>query len=293
MERRINKKCELYMQLSYVKNNLNVNNNIIIMDCLNVSHDNVAGFFSCCSVKLDKIVKYINENEKLPPSINSFDMFHKAKSNDDDDVTYEFFQHWDNVSIQPTSYPAQFDFHLQFINYKWLNYNDTCQIVYKYFSPSKQIQCLVEYLENRYKIVDYKNICVLFYRGNDKITETTLCDYNQIIEKANFVLKENPNVNFFIQSDETEFINAMTNAFPSNSFYIKEEIRHVNKNDAIVVDNINKSSNPLFSRLYLAITLIMSKCNYIVCTSGNCSLWIMLYRQHANNVHQFLNTEWV
>jgi hypothetical protein len=59
------------------------------------------------------------------------------------------------------------------------------------------------------------------------------------------------------------------------------------------VDIKFKNTNHVFSKYYLAITIIMSKCNYIICGSGNCSLWIMLYRGNANNVCQFLNDKWV
>jgi hypothetical protein len=48
-----------------------------------------------------------------------------------------------------------------------------------------------------------------------------------------------------------------------------------------------------FSKYYLAITIIMSKCKYIICGSGNCSIWIMFYRENANNVFQNLNGEWL
>jgi hypothetical protein len=261
------------------------------MSDLVVSHSNKAGFFSCCSIRLFNIVKCIHEKGSLPHTIDTTDMFHKAKTiNDESDITYEFFKHYSTINIGSNSVP-EFKSNYQFS--KDIDYKTLCALVNKYFSPSKQIQSLVEYLENRYNITDYNNICALFYRGNDKITETPLCDYNQMIEKANILLKQNPNVQFFIQSDETEFIETMKNAFPTNSFYMKEEIKHVNKNDAIVVDDINQSLTPLFTRFYLAITIIMSKCNYVVCTSGNCSLWIMLYRKNANNVHQFLDNEWL
>lgn len=264
------------------------------MNCIVVSHCPTAGFFSGCSIRLFNIVKHIHEKGALPHTLDTTDVFHKAKSTDNknDDVTFEFFKHYSTINIGANLVP-DFKSYYQFSDYKNINYTTLFPLVNKYFSPSKQIECLVDYLENRYQIEDYNNICALFYRGNDKITETPLCDYNQMIEKANNVLKQNPNVKFFIQSDETEFITTMSNAFPNNSFYMKEEIKHVNKNDAIVVDNINQSLTPLFIRFYLAITIIMSKCKYVVCTSGNCSMWIMLYRKHANNVHQYLDGEWV
>ena len=45
-------------------------------------------------------------------------------------------------------------------------------------------------------------------------------------------------------------------------------------------DTVDKNE---FSKLrifkkYLAITIIMSRCKYIICGSGNYDIWIMLYR---------------
>ena len=94
-----------------------------------------------------------------------------------------------------------------------------------------------------------------------------------------------------IQSDETEFLEFMTNKFPNNSIYFKDEIRHMKKcNDT--VDKKMNSQNYEFSKNYLAITMIMSKCKYIICGSGNCDIWIMLYRGNNSNVIQNLNGKW-
>ena len=96
---------------------------------------------------------------------------------------------------------------------------------------------------------------------------------------------------FLIQSDETEFLEFMTNEFPNNSFYFKDEIRHMKKcNDT--VDKKMRHQNYEFSKKYLAITIIMSRCKYIICGSGNCDLWIMLYRGNNKNVVQNLNGNW-
>ena len=112
------------------------------------------------------------------------------------------------------------------------------------------------------------------------------------IEKANLILEKNPNIQFLIQSDETEFIDTFTKLFPKNSFYFKDEIRIINKCNS-TVDKIMKETNYLYSKYYLAITIIMSKCKYIVCGSGNCSIWIMFYRGNSNNIYQNLNNEWI
>ena len=78
----------------------------------------------------------------------------------------------------------------------------------------------------------------------------------------------------------------MTREFPNNSFYFKDEIRTMNKSNELSVDKINPAANFLYSQYFLAITIIMSKCKYIVCTTGNCSLWIALFRGNTKNLYQ-------
>ena len=113
-----------------------------------------------------------------------------------------------------------------------------------------------------------------------------LPSYETIIEKARTLYNENNNIKFLVQSDETNFIERITQEFPNNSFYFKDEIRTMNKSNEISVDKINPAANFLYSQYFLAITIIMSKCKYIVCTTGNCSLWIALFRGNTKNLYQ-------
>ena len=78
----------------------------------------------------------------------------------------------------------------------------------------------------------------------------------------------------------------MTNIYPNNSIYFKDEIRIINRNNNLSVDKINMDTNYIYSKYYLAITMIMSQCKYIICTTCNCSLWITLFRGNADNVYQ-------
>jgi len=254
------------------------------------------GFFSCCSVKLENIAEYINSNLKFPDSVDGSLTFnwYKEKDNDNDnDITYNYFEHYDNINeIINIKTPIVERIYLyEYYNYSLLDFDSTTPIVKKYFSPSKGILKIMEDMEKKYNI-DYNNICVLFYRGNDKNRETFICDYSEYLVYANKILENNPDILFLIQSDETEFINFISERFPNNSFYFNDEIRHVPKCDSSV-DIIMKDKNPVFSKYYLAITIIMSKCKYIVCGSGNCSFWIVLYRGNNNNVIQNLNNKWL
>ena len=142
-------------------------------------------------------------------------------------------------------------------------------------------------IESKYCINNYDNICTLFYRGNDKITETKLPTYEIILEQAMKLFETNNNIKFLIQSDESEFIEMMIKTFPNNHIYFKDEIRVINKNNKMSVDKINSYDNFKYSRYFLAITYIMSRCKYVVCTTGNCSLWIALFRGNADNIYQF------
>jgi hypothetical protein len=261
------------------------------MDTLTITHN--AGFFSCCSVKLDNIIKYFNTNKKLPKIVDSSKQFNWYKLNEnDDDITFKYFDNYDNYNNIEFTKNINYYQYYQFADYSQLNYNDICPFVQKYFSPSLEVKNIITLLEKKYNL-DYNNICVLFYRGNDKVTETKLCGYNEYIILAKKILQQNPNIVFFIQSDETEFIEMMLSKFPNNSFYMKDEVRHMKK-CVNTVDIVFKNNNiEMFSKAYLAITIIMSKCKYIICGSGNCSIWIMLYRGNVNNVYQHLQNQWI
>lgn len=252
-----------------------------------------AGFFSCCSVRLDRIINYINTNKKLPNHVDTSESFSWYKIDKTGDITYDYFERPNNLEdiIIDENTLINYEQYNQFSNYSELDYKNICNIVKKYFTPSQDINNIIKNLETKYNL-NYDNICVLFYRGNDKNRETKICGYNEYIKYANIVIHKNPEINFLIQSDETQFIELMTRTFPNNSFYFKDEIRHMNKCDN-TVDKTMKDKNYIFSRYYLGITIVMSKCKYIICGSGNCSIWIMLYRENNINVYQNRNGRWI
>lgn len=255
-----------------------------------VAHN--AGFFSCCSVKLDNIVHFINNFKRLPEEVDGSQQFDWYKKDNTLDVTYDYFEHYSNTIMKgDIVLPINYTHFHQFSDYRRLEYNSICSLVQKYFTPSTQITNIIQKMESKYS-VNYDNTCVLFYRGNDKITETALCDYSEYAMFAEQILEQHPTITFLLQSDETEFLQYFTNMFPNNSFYFKDEIRHMNKtNDT--VDKVFSEQNEVYSKFYLAITIIMSKCQYIICGTGNCSIWIMFYRGHANNVYQNINGQWL
>lgn len=251
-----------------------------------------AGFFSCCSVKLDRIVNYINVHNNFPEHVDSSRQFIWYKMNNQGDITYDYFEHYDNV---PNKLCGEYIDYLdiyQFEDYSMLPYEKINPIIQKYFSPSFEVTQIIANIESKYNI-DYDNICVLFYRGNDKNGETSICEYSEYVDYAKLIISKNPEIKFLLQSDETEFFEFMSSLFPENSFYFTDEIRHMRKDEHNTVDHVMRDNIDIYSKNYLAITIIMSKCKYIVCGSGNCSIWIMLYRGNSQNVCQNLTGQWV
>ena len=251
-----------------------------------------AGFFSCCAVKLTQIVDFINSNKKLPDSVDSSEQFkwYKNDKNKNNDITFDYFENYNNIKDVNIIHPINYHWEHQYKNYNDLDYKCITPLIKKYFSSSVEINKIINNIEKKYNLI-YENICVLFYRGNDKNTETKKCSYNEYLNYAKQLLKKNAKIVFLIQSDETEFIKFMTNNFPNNTFYFKDEIRHMKKCNS-TVDIKMSFQNYEFSKNYLGITIIMSKCKYIICGSGNCDEWIMLYRGNNKNVIQNLDGYW-
>ena len=257
-----------------------------------------AGFFSCCSVRLNSIITFYNRYGRLPEKVDSSYQFrlYKLHSKLEQDITYDYFAREDDAanSVPP---PRKIDYleRYQFSNFEFLDYKGIVPIVQRYFSPSQQIQNAICDIEDKYKL-DYKNLCVLFFRGNDKGTEMFLPSYSAFLERARAQLKTNPQTTFLLQSDETEFLEYMARELghcgdgdiPPRVIIFNDEIRHMRRQRSSV-DKLPDSTktNYYYSQLFLAITIIMSRANTVICTSGNCSIWIAFYRGGADGIIQF------
>lgn len=160
-------------------------------------------------------------------------------------------------------------------------------------------------METKYKL-DYDNLGVLFYRGNDKRKETKpsnqIPNYREHIKKGKEMEEKYPGIRLIVQSDETEYINEMLKHFP-NALVFYDEIRHIKHNRTGTVDKVagfggewNKDvgkTNYDFAFKFMAILIIMSRCKHIVLNIGNCSLWVCFFRENAENVDLYVNNGWM
>ena len=251
-----------------------------------------SGFFSNCSSRLEQILTYYNGITRPPTTIDSsqqFDLYKPAGCPPEKSIIEQFFLEKVNGKIS-FFHPILFKQSDQFTDYRKLPLADILPFIRRYYTPSASIDQLVEDLEKKHKIKS-DNTCVLFYRGNNKATETQLPPYEDYLARARAILAKSPKTRFLIQSDETEFYEAMQAGLPDNSFYFMDETRYIRRSSTSV-DMINQEENYEYILQFLAIMIIMSRCKDIVCGSGNCSLWLVFFRGSTEGVQQYLNGSW-
>jgi len=258
---------------------------------LKITHD--CGFFSCCSVRLWRITDYFNSNQKLPTDVDSSEQFSFYKNNEENgrDITFDFFKHYNDINIEIDFKRVNaFPVNEWAYNYKTLDYATLIPIVRKYNTPSTEIINIQNDLINEYQI-ETDNCIAIYYRGTDKYHDMILDDYdkyyNKLVELINEKESGNENIQIIIQTDTAQFLD-----------YMKE--RNL-KNVKIIVQNPTSSTTEGVHSMYrgnknyndmkylMATFLILSKCKYIICSSSNCSYYMMLFRENANNIYQFKN----
>lgn len=251
-----------------------------------VTHN--AGFFSCCTIRLRDIVRHTNKHRQLPALVDSSQQFAWYRPASGGDLAATVFFSLPDTANQPWRLrsPTAFYDWWQFEPYSKIQWSPLTPFVRRWFTPSDSIQAFATSLEQEHQI-DWSNTAVLFYRGNDKATETALPSYDSLFEKGRQLLSKTPGLRFLIQSDETEFLKAAQEAFP-NSIVFWDHIRHIPKANT-TVDKLRPEENFEYAKKFLAIVWLMSKARYVICSSGNISMWIVLYRGGTDGVYQSLN----
>ena len=259
------------------------NNGIIVI--------NKGGFFSCCYLRLDCIINYINKYKKLPDYVNSKQLFdiYKQKDKTKKDITFLFFDNYDNVNVNSL---CHFDTAIQrppqFLDYSSINYNEIKPIIKKYFSLSNNIIDRKNKLKTKYNI-DYSNTIAVYFRGTDKSDEITEPKFETYYNKIKTISDLNLKKKIIIQTDSAHFLD----------YIKKKQIKNIIIFDENKPSYLSKGTHKEKRNRYkeiqnlLSIISILSECNDIICCSNNVSLWIMLFRGHPRNVHQYLEDKFL
>tara|TARA_R110002012_G_scaffold15562_4_gene61690 strand:+ start:5793 stop:6635 length:843 start_codon:yes stop_codon:yes gene_type:complete len=246
-----------------------------------------SGFFSCCSIRLRKIINWFNEHEKMPivDSSNQWQMYKDTQ----EDVSTKFFT-TTNIDIKYTNH---IDFSTDTIedqvsNYSLINFNKVGNFIKKYFTVSDKVKILERQLIDKYQLDVDKTIAVC-YRGTDKKTEINIPTYHEMFDKIQAIQLQYPNHKLLIQSDEKEFIDASKIEFP-NHIHFHESIK-VSSNQKAVQFYITPGDRVYNAQLFLAIMQILSKCSKVILNSGNVGMWVCLFRNNTSGVSQYLKSK--
>jgi hypothetical protein len=247
------------------------------------------GFFACCSIKLNNIVQFYN-TYKIFPKVDGFYYFTLYKQDDNVDITFDFFENYENVNIDFKCEDI-IDINngcFQFNSYKNVNYPVLVPFVEKYFTPSLKILEIYNNLILKYKI-NVNNSIGIYYRGTDKYQETILDSFDSYLHKLNELEHENKQI--IIQTDSRQFLNYMNDNCKNKNIIVIDENSTSYNNIGCHIEKTKKENYIDIHNLF-ATFLIISKCESIICSSGNCSIWIMFFRKNAENVYQNLNLNW-
>lgn len=285
-----------------------------------INHD--GGFFSCCSVKLETIINYINNNKRYPHKVDSSKLFMMYNPNKELDITHDFFEIPNNSEyitknigtrhnvlrnrvlrnrvlrhrvLRRNLYKnIEIDFKTcyQFDPYNKLDFINICPILNKYFKPCERIIKTIDSIIKKYDIC-YDNCIALYYRGTDKISETKIDSFESFYKKLYEIINiiKNENIKILIQTDTSQFLDYIKSK-NINNLIIVEEIKS-SYTDKGVHNEKTKLENYNDITYLLSTMLIISKCKYVICSSGNVSIFTIMYRGNSKNVYQNLNLNWV
>ena len=264
-------------------NNMNTNNDTVIEDKY------CTGFFAGCFHILKDITTFFNNNKKLPRNVDTTQQFDTYKpSHIKGDIMPYFFKKRDDINITYTD-NIKFSHNLQFEKYNSIDYKEITPFIEKYFSPPQEILDIESKIINKYNI-NINEYCAVYYRGTDKKEETILGSFDTYIDKMNELLTKEPTIKFIIQSDSKNFIDTVKAKFTNSVSFDDENVPSTT--DKGIHNEHSPDENYIIIKNFLAIVYLISKSKYIICSSGNCSIWMMLFRGNCNNVKQFLNNEW-
>ncbi len=270
----LNTKIKRFFYRNFYKNN-----NLII------KHN--AGFFSCCSIILEKIQQHYNETGYLP-HIDSTRTWLQYKDDINQDVTPLFFKRkkrpkFSSPKIKLTKAVEE----MQFSNYADINFETTNPLINTYFNLSNRVKNTVNKLieENN---LNLENTIAVYLRGNDKSLETNIPTYEEMLSKIKDVKEQFPEKQILIQCDEQEFYEYCSKHYP-NILYFENILKISHNKNKHVGQEVKKGEKVNQAILFLSIIKIISQSSTIILNSGNVAMWICLFRGNVKNVYQYLS----
>lgn len=252
-------------------------------DTLTITHN--SGFFSNCSIGLYGIVQYFNYYKRLPKVVDFSKTFQHFRSELDANPYQLFFQQYADVDIE---YSENINFKaLSIFDYRHESFEQIRPFVQRYFSPSVAVQEKVEVLMHKWRVEPEKTIAVC-YRGTDKHRDTGLATFDDFIKKAQMFQQKYPNYHILVQTDQAQFWDAAVAELKNVYRFSETPFTQSNK---VMHEIISSADKIEWTQWFIAATIVVSRCAFVVNHSGNVGRWICLYRQNAQNMSQYMRVK--
>lgn len=248
-------------------------------DTMVITHS--SGFFSNCTIALYAISAFHGHFQRLPERVDFSRSFKNFSEPNSGEAYPKYFTYKHDMEISFTG-KIQMSFNSLF-DYRQEQYSKLAPFVEKYFSPSNEVQSIADQLTDKYNI-DFSNTLAICYRGTDKYMDTPLGPFPEYVEQARVLLKQEPNLNILVQTDQKQFLD-----------YCKQELENVFSIEEMPVTDTNSPMHDIvqpeakteWTRTFVAVTGLLSRCKYVVNHSGNVARWICLYRNNTKGVVQY------
>lgn len=220
----------------------------------------------------------------IPDKISYSMGFKRFKSDPERDIFPDFYQIDTSVPVQllktvtlPDENRKQFEL------YDFEYYN---QVIRRFFNPSDLVLERKKFLLNKYNINPEETISVL-YRGTDKYTEVRLGSPQGFLSATHQILNQTGAKKVLVQTDQTQVLEFFKQEL-GDIVVNFEETPSTSGKDAMntVMENEGKDTMDWMQWFDAALRCV-SDCAYVVNHTGNCGLWMNLYRGNVTNVFQF------
>ena len=219
----------------------------------------------------------------LPDKIDYSMGFKRFKSDPERDIFPDFYRINPDQEVTPKNIILPDENRKQFEIYDFEYYN---QVVKRFFNPSGVVTDRWQMLTEKYDIDPEKTVSVL-YRGTDKGTEVRLASPEDYLDVVKQILDQTPANRVLVQTDQTQVLDYFKSEL-GNIVVSFSETPSTSGKDAMntVMENEGKDTMDWMQWFDAALRCV-AECAYVVNHTGNCGLWMNLYRGNVDNVFQF------
>lgn len=228
------------------------------------------GLTSELSCRLHTVAAFHREHDRLPVVIDSRRQFWLYRDHVDQDVSARLFAPVVRTRVERTDF-----------NHGWcfawcdqIGLENLSRMAQAVCAPSAEVadiaQKFTDFVENRTAVV---------YRGNDKVKDSPLVDYEAVVEMA----RDTGSSRFIVQTDELDFYEYFVARFPDTVKFGNFNMIRRNP-EAYILPPLGKRAQ--FAVEFFAAVIALGRAPQLVIVTGNIGMWCALFRGSLDGLWQ-------